>query len=342
MRVISVRNVHQALPEAIRLLKEEGVRRNSRNGPVIIAPFPVTTVYSHPQERVLFWPQRDANPFLHLYESLWMIAGRKDVGGLTRYTKKFLEYSDDGLTLHDAYGYRWRKAFGTDQLEMIISRLTNNPDDRRCVLQMWDVHADLGQFGKAHPCNLVATFQRGARGELDMVVFNRSNDIIWGCYGANAVHFSVLLEYMARRIGCPMGTYTQVSVNWHAYANVFDTMDYIPPNQGIYGEILDPYSGGYVSPVNLEGDIDELIKRILSQEPFDEIFVPGGMPEWVRVVSFMLMAHRVWFTTAAPERYEQALGLLGVMDPKIDWIAAGLQWVRRRQGKWEAKMKGEK
>ena len=57
-----------------------------------------------------------------------------------------------------------------------------------------------------------------------MVVFCRSNDIVWGCYGANAVHFSMLLEYVAARVGIPVGHYTQISVNWHAYKNVWDKM----------------------------------------------------------------------------------------------------------------------
>ena len=41
------------------------------------------------------------------------------------------------------------------------------------------------------------------------------------CYGANAVHFSFLLEYMAFRIGLPIGVYRQFSNNFHAYLDVF-------------------------------------------------------------------------------------------------------------------------
>ena len=335
MRVISVRNVHQAYPEAIRLLKEEGISQDSRNGPVIVAPFPVTTVYSHPWERVIFWPQRDANPFLHLYESLWMLAGRNDLAPLLRFTKQFAEYSDNGETLHDAYGYRWKRAFGIDQLELIVLRLQSNPKDRRCVLQMWDVHADLGAFGKAVPCNLVVTFQRDWQGKLDMVVFNRSNDIIWGAYGANAVHFSMLQEYMALKIGCPMGTYHQVSVNWHAYKSVFEKMEYIPPNQGIYGTCSDPYSNDLVYPVFLTGDVDEWIKFILRQEPFDKSVSLIGVPEWVSMTIVMFRAHYQW-TCGGDQRFDLALKTLRYANPKIDWIAAGLQWIQRRKEKFEA------
>ena len=132
----------------------------------------------------------------------------------------FSEFSDDGETLHDAYGYRWRRAFNQDQLEKIALRLKRNSDDRRCVLQMWDVYQDLDREGKAIPCNLSATFQIDREGRLDMNIFNRSNDIIWGAYGANAVHFSMLMEYMAHWIGVPMGYMRQFSMNWHAYTAI--------------------------------------------------------------------------------------------------------------------------
>ena len=60
MRAIKVRNVHQALPEALRLLDEEGISRYTRNGPVkVIEPGPVITTYSHPRERVIFWHRRE-------------------------------------------------------------------------------------------------------------------------------------------------------------------------------------------------------------------------------------------------------------------------------------------
>jgi len=52
---------------------------------------------------------------------------------------------------------------------------------------------------------------------LNMTVFNRSNDMVYGALGANVVHFSVLQEYMAACIGVEVGTYYQVSSNMHVY-----------------------------------------------------------------------------------------------------------------------------
>ena len=144
MRVLQARNVHEALPLALRLLDQAGVERPSRNGPVLVIPEPVTVVYERPCERVIFHPERDCNPFFHIFESLHYLAGRNDVASLARYAKQMLEYSDDGVTLHGVYGHRWRKHFGFDQLTQIVAALKKNPDDRRCILQMWDARCDLG------------------------------------------------------------------------------------------------------------------------------------------------------------------------------------------------------
>jgi len=347
MRVIQARNVQQALPQAVRLLEEEGVRRDSRYGPVIVMPCPVTTVYERPQERVLFWPQRDANPALHLYESLWMLAGREDLAPLLRYAKRFEEFSDDGATLWDAYGHRWRERFGFDQLREVVKILSANRDDRRCVIQMWSAGRDLGRIGKAVPCNLTATVQVSPTRALDLAVFNRSNDIVWGCYGANAVHFSMLQEYLASAICVPMGTYTQVSVNWHAYVNTFEQVRSIPYGDGQLWDpnwpLMDPYAKNEVRSVPmgfLEDQVlnDTIIKSLLREEEdgFQRYYEPYDA--WDEVVYSVLKAHHFWRTLPPPDRYTFALNevehtaALG-----YDWAVAMKEWVERRKARWEEK-----
>lgn len=220
-------NVNQALSEALYWMYTCGIEEDSRNGPVLVAPEPVMITYTKPYERVLFSPLRDANPFFHLMESLWMLAGRNDVEFPAYFAKNISNYSDDSLTLHGAYGHRWRKVMTYDQLALIAKELQRNPESRRCVLQMWDASGRAGfedmedlrkaiTGGKDVPCNTQAYFDcRG--GKLNMIVTNRSNDAIWGAFGANAVHFSVLQEYMAAWIGVPMGVYRQFTNNLHVY-----------------------------------------------------------------------------------------------------------------------------
>lgn len=237
---INVRNVNEALDYSLRYLPYGAHIEESRAGRVMVSDTPVITCYGNPTERVLFSPLRDANPFFHLMEALWMLAGRDDVAFPSLFNSTFGQFSDDGERFWGAYGSRWRKWFGYDQLELITQELQNNPQSRRCVLAMWSpayvrsfgeeeraVQPDLMQAlagGKDVPCNTNIFFRaiRGPRGmQLDMMVNCRSNDIFWGAYGANAVHMSILHEYVASSAGLNVGRYWQNSFNLHAYLDKF-------------------------------------------------------------------------------------------------------------------------
>jgi thymidylate synthase len=214
---------------------------------------PVTITYTHPRERVLFNKERDCNVFFHLFESLWMLAGRNDVAPLAYYNSQIADIaSDDGKTFNGAYGYRWRRhghqghcrtdaGVWVDQLAIIIDQLRRKPESRRCVLQMWNVEDDLLKIDETKDCccNLSVMFSIRTNHDsqdsggvtpwgasidvpadykfLDMTVCNRSNDLIWGTLGTNVVTFSVLQEYVANCLGVEVGFYNQFSNNLHCY-----------------------------------------------------------------------------------------------------------------------------
>jgi len=239
MRSIYVRNVSEALYLGKLALEEEGVKVQTRNGTALEFPTPVMTTYTHSRERVLFYPQRDANPYFHFMESLWMLAGRNDVQWISQFNGRINTYSDDGEYFHGAYGFRWREWFGEDQLLTAVYRLKKYPNDRRTVIGMWDPWEDLQQNndGKDYPCNTQIYFW-ARNGKLNMTVANRSNDMIWGAYGANAVHMSFLLEYMAGMCGLKVGVYNQFSNNLHAYVETLEKLRMIVAGQGEYEPYL--------------------------------------------------------------------------------------------------------
>jgi hypothetical protein len=208
----------------IQTLLRDGVKTTTRNGAAWVADGPVITEYIHPHLRVLSSRQRDANPFFHLAESAWMLMGRNDIEFLSYYAKNMANYSVDGKTQHAAYGHRWTSHFNVDQVQAIIDKLKAQPNTRQAVLQLWDARVDLvdsEENSKDRCCNLLAIFtpRTSAEGEtsLDMMVSNRSNDIVWGAYGANAVHFSFLHHLIAELSGFQVGVYRQVSDNYHMY-----------------------------------------------------------------------------------------------------------------------------
>jgi thymidylate synthase len=333
MRVIEARNAHQALPEGLFLLDAYGQKQTSRFGDVVVAPWPVSTVYSRAYERIVWWPERDFNIAFCVYESLWMLAGRNDVEPLKRYVKTFDQFSDDGVILHGAYGFRWRSHFDVDQIEHIVDLLKRNPRDRRCVLQMWDCGVDLGTTSKDIPCNDMATFQIGANGALNMTVFCRSNDIIWGAYFANAFHFGFLLEYMAARIGVPMGSYTQISVNYHAYENVLKSVKTIAASKT---QFVDRYVGGDAKPARLEGPLDEIIAELLNEADGRTQLSPMAY-DWAIAAQAVLYAHECYRNCAAPVCFELSVEVIDAalrQVPDNDWLTAMRIWLMNRWAKY--------
>jgi len=255
MKVITARNVNSALADAIWYMRMEGEAERSRNGPVIVAPTPVTTVYGKPTERILWEPRRDANHVFHLMEALWMLAGENNVDWLLQFNSKFGNYAEPDGTMHGAYGFRWRRHFGGDQLASIISKLRSDPTTRQAVLAMWSPEDDLVGEWKDRPCNTHAYFDL-RHGVLNMTVCNRSNDIIWGAYGSNVVHFSMLQELIARELAVECGTYTQMSNNFHLYGDLPLTQQYLrtPPDAYDHDMYL---TGAQVFPMLHEGETIE-------------------------------------------------------------------------------------
>lgn len=226
MHKINAMDVNEALAGGLALcVTGQAIVSPSRNGEVRRLPMPVITHTTHPTRRVLFSPMRNANPFFHFMESLWMLAGRNDLPWLTHFNKRMAEFSDDGgKTQPGAYGLRWRRYWGYDQLDGIVRMLREDPSARRAVLSMWDAHPAGDPHAARHggadvPCNTHVYF-RIVKGRLDMTVCCRSNDLWWGAHGANAVHFSVLQEYVAAACDVPVGSMYQLSNDYHLYTDV--------------------------------------------------------------------------------------------------------------------------
>ncbi|MAF25591.1 hypothetical protein CL634_08485 [bacterium] len=333
MKILRVRNVHEALPDGIELLLRDGITRHSRAGVTLEYPEPVTTVYECPYERVLFWQQRDANPYFHFFESLWMLAGRNDVEWISKFNKKFPEFSDDGIIFHGAYGFRWRQTFEMDQIWHVIRLLSDNPATRRAVIQMWDANQDLQTTESGYkdlPCNTQIYFILRAD-ELDMTVTNRSNDIIWGAYGSNAVHFSMLHEYIACMLQVRPGKYYQISNNFHAYKDVLEK------NASLSDNARDPYRTIINNPY-ITGDVrafpilntrhweSDLIKFMDNPDDCDSetdaFFLTVALPLYHSYLCYKEKRNK--------SRFENAYTHLSICCAS-DWKLAATEWLQRRE-----------
>ena len=204
------------LYETMMRMKVCAVEADSRNGPMEYIDEPVLLTLTNPMQRVVFDPVRDANPFFHMAEAIWMLGGGQGLEFVQTYNSGMARYSDDGATLHGAYGHRWRKHFYRDQILDTIDLIDSDPNTRRAYIAMFDGEVDHGDKLDI-PCNVGINFRVNRNNELDMTVFNRSNDVIWGALGANVVHMTILHELMAHATGLSMGLYRVSTACLHGY-----------------------------------------------------------------------------------------------------------------------------
>lgn len=221
----SFADVNEAYHEVMTMQHHFTHLEDTRNGPAYAFQEPVIIAHLNPSRRVLFDPIRDANPFFHFMEALWMMSGSDSVRFPAQFAKNLKNYSDDGHSLNGAYGHRWARNFMTNQIEEVIQLLKKDPKTRRAVIAMWDPNKDW-EPSLDLPCNTHVYF-RLVNDQLTMTVCNRSNDVVWGALGANVVHMSLLQEYVASAIGKVPGTYYQMTNNLHVYQDW--TRKYGPP-----------------------------------------------------------------------------------------------------------------
>lgn len=316
------------MPQTIQYLTEHGKPEDSRAGPVLVAPQPMIIETQVPNERVLFSPKRDANPFFHIAEAIWMLGGRNDAKFLDNFVHDFSErYAEKDGTLHDAYGYRWRHALGFDQLIEVIGRLESNPQDRQCVIQMWDADEQDDLIGKwkSRPCN-TNIFLRDNNGRLDLTTCCRSNDMIWGAHGANAVHFSILQEFLASALGLDIGVMYQISNNAHVY---IDTMHKLQLNS-----FLSLNDDRYCKQISASPMFEEPLPDLVYSDIkkfFDHYennnfeFDDYNNPWFWETLTPMMEAHRLF----KQKEYVRALTRAEEIG-SMDWRLASFEWIERR------------
>lgn len=349
------------------------VRRSpSRYGDVLMVDEPVIVTYERPTERVLFNAARDANPVFHLYESLWMLAGRNDVAPLAYYNSRMPEFSDDSRTFRGAYGVRWRSHFGYDQLDWAVDELAANPTSRRVVVSMWDAGRTRAYTGEAEegsgdfhaathgskdvPCNLSVclsvrntdpTGLTTAGNVLDVTVFNRSNDLIWGMLGANVVQFSILQEYLATRLGVGVGRYHQVTNNLHVYTANWkpdewladETPDYYtnPNPSGLpadeqgrsWGRDFGERFPLVRDPAAFKKELPEFVDRHRNGDQLGGYYAEPFLCDVAQPACVAFHHHK-------RGNYPDALKVAGRIKAD-DWRVAAIAWIERRRAKKEAK-----
>jgi thymidylate synthase len=153
-----------------------------------------------------------------LGEFCWYLSGRSDFDSIDYYVKGAYDperdVEPDGVTISGAYGPRLMGLDGNGQLEHVIGMLTRKATTRQAVLQLFGAD-DLTSGQRDVPCTCtIQLLHRDDR--LEMVTYMRSNDVYKGL-PHDVFCFTLLQEWIARRLGIEPGTYKHAVGSLHLY-----------------------------------------------------------------------------------------------------------------------------
>nr|CAB3267404.1 thymidylate synthase-like [Phallusia mammillata] len=180
-------------------------------------------------------------------ELLWFIRGSTSAKELSdknvhiwdaNGSREFL----DGLGLTDReefdlgpiYGFQWRHfgaeyktmhddytGHGVDQLQQVIDKIRNNPDDRRIIMCAWNPR-DLHKMALP-PCHALCQFYV-CNGELSCQLYQRSGDMGLGV-PFNIASYALLTCMIAHITGLKCGDFVHTLGDAHVYLNHIEPLN---------------------------------------------------------------------------------------------------------------------
>jgi len=244
----------------------------SPNGEKTVEVLNAPLLLRDPRDRIIINQNRKVNLAFGVAEWLGILMGEARVSFFQTYISNYDKYSSDGIYVDGAYGPRIVGEI--DQIEKVIELLGKDKNSRRAVISFYDGKIDLnGGGGVNTPCTLSMQFIV-RENKLHSIVTMRSNDIVWGLTYDLFV-FTMIQEYVARRLGLILGRYYHNAGSLHLYERHFSMADDIiaqPENRWTIVMQEMPAIGNvelirlwnlYTDPFNV--DNEDLISRMYSQ-----------------------------------------------------------------------------
>jgi thymidylate synthase len=238
--------INSFLVGASNLLLTKGVKRITRNKTCWELPAPFMFKLTDPTARWVTLSERKWNPILPYAESLWLALGRNDLNLVGHYLKNMKNFSDDGFFIRGGYGPRLRNYNGinndykidnsnknntqelknskVDQYKFIVLNFKKDINTRQAIINLGDPPKDCfdenGRLKETSdfPCTRLLHFQKHPiENKLNLTIYMRSNDFMWGASAVNIFNFTFIQEYFAQILNLEIGEYYHISNNFHYY-----------------------------------------------------------------------------------------------------------------------------
>jgi len=200
-------------------------------------------------------------------EQVWFLTGGQELEFLQKFTKIWNDFAEENNCVESAYGYRWRKHFGRDQVDGLIQLLSKDPSSRHGVILMWDPSDDglaNGTKKKNVPCPYTFTVQIiGGKLHLHLVI--RSNDMMLG-NPHDTAGFALLTHFLAEKLGVGVGFLTVSISNAHIYDIHFEQAKEIIARECLSGAV--PFKcpkNAFDRAEKGDGDSEALVQECFEQ-----------------------------------------------------------------------------
>tara|TARA_R110000751_G_scaffold24201_3_gene66888 strand:- start:3252 stop:3770 length:519 start_codon:yes stop_codon:yes gene_type:complete len=166
--------------------------------------------------------------------------------------------------------------------------------------------------------------------------------MLWGAYGANVVHMSVLQEYMAFAIGVEVGVYRQVSDSFHVYLNpVWDKVKDLTIDPHSFRQLKNPYDSlKNYTPTPLFTDIgivEDELKTFFGIAP--EGFTGATENSWINpVFKDIAVPMMAVYACYKSKDFHRAYEMLYTIRA-LDWRGACFSWLQKREQSYINKTK---
>ncbi|AYN30641.1 thymidylate synthase [Streptomyces albus] len=170
-----------------------------------------------PRQRLPYLATRKVNPVFQFAESLWHLAGRRDLEMIGYYAPSMRSSSADGITLGgSAYGHAlFNPAVGdsVSPFDRVLELLRTETDSKRGYLPVFSA-GELAVDDNPDMACLAGLHLLVRDGRLHMVCHMRANDLDCGLL-SDVFSFTMIQEYAAIQLGLELGHYTHTIGSAH-------------------------------------------------------------------------------------------------------------------------------
>ncbi len=185
---------------------------DSRDGKVIGEVINAISIIEDPTRNVLTSPIRKLSMRYAIGEFLWYLSGSNKLKEISKYTKNWERFSDDGENLNSCYGWCIKHKFGFDQYEYIKELLKKDKNTRQAVIHIKEPN---NKPSKDVNCTVCLQFFI-RENKLYLTTYMRSCDLWYG-FPYDVFNFCNLQVLLSMELGVELGTYTHICGSLHLY-----------------------------------------------------------------------------------------------------------------------------